>query len=80
MNIDKQYKVSIHAGESLICSFTLNTEWDDDEFTDVSVARMNHEPCNDMFTDEAIDIILKTESAHGKESVQGCALEWFLIN
>ena len=79
MSVDKQYRVLIHSGDKLLCTFTLNTEWGD-EFIDVSSTFTDGEPNDESLVDEAVDVILEAESAHGKESINGCTLEWFLIN
>jgi len=80
MSIDKDYKVSIHLGEMLLASYTLHTEFEDGEFIDVSSTHIAGEPNNDPIEDEAVELILKTDTASGKDTVGDYTVEWHLIN
>ena len=80
MSIDKDYKVLIHLGDMLFTSFTLHTEFEDGEFIDVSSTHIAGEPDDAPIVDEAIELILKTDTASGKETINEYTIEWHLIN
>lgn len=80
MSIDKDYRVMIHRGDTLLATYTLHTEFEDGEFVDVSSSYTVGEPDSDPIEEEAVEAILKIESAHGKENINGYTLEWFLLN
>ena len=80
MSIDKNYRVLIHHGDTLLATYTLHTEFEDGEFVDVSSSYTVGEPDNDPIEDEAVEVILKAGAAHGKETIDGFTVEWFLIN
>lgn len=78
--MDKDYRVMIHRGDTLLATYTLHTEFDDGEFVDVSSSYTLGEPDSDPIEEEAVEVILKTEAAHGRENINGYTLEWFLLN
>ena len=80
MSIDKDYKVLIHLGDTLIASYTLHTEFEDDEYVDISSIHTAGEPNADPIEDEVTDLILEADSASGKETIHGYTVEWHLIN
>ena len=80
MSIDKDYRVMIHRGDTLLATYILHTEFEDGEFVDVSSSYTVGEPDSDPIEEEAVEAILKTEAAHGKENINGYTLEWFLLN
>jgi len=80
MSIDKDYKVLIHGGDTLLASYTLHTEFEDGEFIDVSSTHMSSEPNYDPIEDEAVELILEADMASGKETINGYTVEWHLIN
>lgn len=80
MSVDKDYKVMVHRGDTLLATYTLHTEFEDGEFVDVSSSYTVGEPDMDPIEDESVEMILETEAAHGKQTINGYTLEWFLIN
>ena len=80
MSIDKDYKVLIHLGDSLIASYTLHTEFEDGEYVDVSSIHTVGEPIADPLEDEAIELILEADTESGKETINEYTVEWHLIN
>lgn len=80
MSVDKNYRVIIRHGDNILATYTLHTEFEAGEYIDVSSTTIVGEPNNDPLEDEAIDVVLKVGTAHGKEDVQGFTVEWFLIN
>ena len=79
MSIDKDYKVLIYLGDRLLASYTLHTEFEDGEYVDVSLIHTVGEPFNDPLEDEAIDLILETGTASGKETINEYTVEWHII-
>ena len=80
MSIDKDYRVLIHQGDMLLATYTLHTEFEDGEFIDVSSTHTAGDPYDDPIEDEAVDVILKADTAHGKEVIKDYTVEWFLLN
>lgn len=80
MNIDKDYRVMIHLGDKLLATYTLHTEFEDGEYVDISSSYTVGEPSMDPIEEKAVETILRTEVAHGKEVIDGYTLEWFLVN
>ena len=80
MSVDKDYRVMIHSGDTLLATYTLHTEFENGEFVDVSSSYTVGEPDSDPIEEEAVDTILKSEAAHGKKTINGYTLEWLLIN
>lgn len=80
MSTDKDYRVMIYLGDELIATYTLHTEFEDGEYVDVSSSFTAGEPSHDPIEEEAVEAILKNDSAYGKENINGYTLEWFLLN
>jgi hypothetical protein len=80
MSIDKDYRVLIHHGDTLLATYALHTEFEDGEFIDVSSTYTVGEPNDDPIEDEAIEAILEADTAHGKEAINDYTVEWFLLN
>ena len=80
MSIDKDYRVLIHHGDTLLATYNLHTEFEDGEFIDVSSRHTAGEPNNDPIEDEGVEVILEADTAHGKESINDYTVEWFLLN
>ena len=80
MSIDKDYKVLIHLDDTLIASYTLHTEFEDGEYIDVSSIHTVGEPNVDPIEDEVTDLILESDTASGKETIDVYTVEWHLIN
>ncbi|MES9973305.1 MAG: hypothetical protein ABW094_03525 [Candidatus Thiodiazotropha sp.] len=80
MSIDKDYKVLIHHGDTLLASYTLHTEYEDGEYIDVSSSHIFGEPNDDPIEDKAVEVILEAETASGRESIDEYTVEWHLIN
>ncbi len=80
MSIDRDYRVMIHLGDSLLATYTLHTEFEDGEFIDVSATYTVGEPNSDPIEEEAVKTILESEASYGKQEINGYTLEWFLLN
>ncbi|PCM43423.1 hypothetical protein [Marinobacter sp. ANT_B65] len=80
MSLDKDFRVSIYKNEALLCTYELHTEFEDDEYVDVSSRHTSGEPFDDPLEDEAIDLILESGLDSGVGIVQGFKIEWVLLN
>lgn len=80
MSIDKDYRVLIHHGDMLLATYTLHTEFENGEFVDVSATYTVGESNNDPIEGEAVEMILESDLAHGKETINDYIVEWFLLN
>ena len=80
MSIDKDYKVLIRHGDTLLATYILHTEFEDGEFVDVSSIHIAGEPYDDPIEDEAVELILESGAANGKEPINEYTVEWHLFN
>ncbi len=80
MSIDKDYRVFVKRGDTLLATYNLHTEFENGEYVDVSSSVVVVEPDFDPIEDEAVELILGAGTAHGKEVINGYTVEWFLIN
>ena len=79
MSIDKDYRVLIHHGDTLLATYTLHTEFEDGEYVDVSSTHISGEPNDDPIEDKAVELILEANTANGKESINEFTVEWHLL-
>ena len=66
MSIEKDYRVLIHREDELLATYTLHAEFEDGEYLDVSSSHVAGESNSDPVEDEAVELILKSETPHGK--------------